>query len=101
MEPKTLRKNKRISEITPLRSGFSKILQEANKKIRGEDYTSGLTILNKLAVGEKNSGRLGKILLVTADSESRLGRYRGAADIYAKSMDYFRTPPHPACFNAA
>lgn len=101
MNPKSRRKNKRSSEIAAPRSAFSKALREANEKVRAKDYASGLGILNTLAVGEVDPGRLGKILILTAESQFRLGRYMEAAEIYSKSKEQLRTPPHPSWFSAA
>ncbi len=69
--------------------------------LRSKDNASGLGILNALAAGEADTGRLGKILLLAADSESRLGRYTEAAEIYARAKEKLRMQPHPSWFSAA
>lgn len=95
------RKNKRNKAAALPRSSFSKILREANQNIRKKKYESALSSLNDLALNAKDPASQGKILLLTADSSMRLGRYDESAAIYKKSQDLFRAASHTSWFNAA
>jgi tetratricopeptide (TPR) repeat protein len=101
MKLRSQRKNKRNKAVSTPRSNFSKILREANQSIRSKDFETALGSLNHLALNEKDPGLQGKILLLTADSTMKLGRYGEATEIYKKSRSLFRAASHPSWFSAA
>lgn len=101
MKPGNRRHNKRNQAGATPREKFSKDLREANQCVRSRDFEGALGSLNRLAADETDPASKGKILLLTADSTMRLGRYGESAEIYRKSRNLFRAASHPLWFSAA
>lgn len=100
MNKKVRRRKRSFASASP-KNSFSASLKTANQRLRAQDHAGALRILNSLVRGETDSRKLGKILLLTADSEARLGRYERSVPIYAQSLGFFRATGDPAWFSAA
>lgn len=79
------RKKKRNSAKTQPRLAFSKTLREARELIAGDDSAAGLAALNTLAAATRNPARRAKILLIIAESETRLSRHTEALAAFQKA----------------
>jgi tetratricopeptide (TPR) repeat protein len=101
MKPVNRRNNKRNRAVETPHGIFATVLRNANLSIRSGDFESALNSLDSLAAKENDPASKGKILLLTAESTMRLGRYGESVEIYRKSRNFFRAASHPSWFSAA